>query len=69
MNVIDNPKLHIGDLQFKMMIATSLSASWDTFTKPYMGGHIDAIKTDPKKLMSSQEFIDVIKEEYLHRKN
>ena len=53
-NVIDNPKLHIGDLQFKMMITTSLPASWDAFTKPYMGGHIDAVETDPKKLMSSQ---------------
>jgi hypothetical protein len=34
-----------------------------------MGGRIDAIETDPKKLMSSQEFIGAIKEEYLHRKN
>jgi hypothetical protein len=34
-----------------------------------MGGRIDAVETDPKKLMSSQEFIGAIKEEYLRRKS
>ena len=34
-----------------------------------MGGRIDIVETDPKKLMSSQEFIGAIKEEYLRRKN
>ena len=34
-----------------------------------MGGHIDVVETDPKKLLSSQEFIGAIKEEYLCHKS
>jgi hypothetical protein len=69
LNVLDSPSFHIPDLQFKTLIASSLPSSWDVFTEPYMGGRIDAIETDPKKLMSSQEFIGAIKEEYLRRKS
>ena len=69
LNVLDSPSFHIPDIQFKTLIASSLPSTWDVFTEPYMGGRIDAIETDPKKLMSSQEFIGAIKEEYLRRKS
>jgi len=68
-NVLDSPSFHIPDIQFKTLIASSLPSNWDVFTEPYMGGRIDVIETDPKKLMSSQECIGAIKEEYLRRKN
>ena len=68
LNVLDNTSFHIPDRQFKTIIVSSLSPSWDVFTERYMGGHLDIVETDPKKMMSSQEFIGAIKEEYLHRK-
>ena len=69
LNILDSPRFHIPDIQFKTLIASSLPATWDVFTEPYMGGRIDVVETDPKKLMSSQEFIGAIKEEYLHCKS
>jgi hypothetical protein len=68
LNVLDNTSFHIPDRQFKTIIASSLSPSWDVFTERYMGGRLDIVETDPKKMMSSQEFIGAIKEEYLRRK-
>ena len=59
----------ITDIQFKMIIASSLPSSWDTFTEPYIGRCQGTIETDTKKLTSSQEFIGIIKEEYGRRKN
>ena len=68
-NVLDNEDFRITDIQFKTIIASSLPASWDAFTEPYVGRRQGMIGTDPKKLTSSQEFIGIIKEEYGCHKN
>lgn len=68
LNVLDNDDLHITDIQFKTIIASSLPPSWDAFAEPYVGRRRGIIETDPKKLMSSQQFIGIIKEEYSRRK-
>ena len=69
LNVLDDRDFHITDKQFKTIIASSLPETWDIFTEPYVGGHIGTVESDPKKLMSSQEFIGILKEEYIQRKN
>jgi hypothetical protein len=69
LNVLDDREFHIADKQFKTIIASSLPETWDTFTEPYVGGRMGTVETDPKKLMSSQEFIGTIKEEYLRRRS
>jgi len=56
LNVLDDTDFCISNIQFKMIIASSLPPSWDTFTEPYVGRRIGATKNDPKKLTSSQEF-------------
>ena len=53
--------------QFKVLISSSLLSSWDIFTEAYVGGRRDVPETDLKKLMSSQQFIGIIKEEAIHR--
>ena len=55
----------ISDVLFKIIISSSLLLSWDTFTEVYMGGWKGITETDPKKLMKSQQFIGILKEEYL----
>jgi hypothetical protein len=57
----------ISDNQFKVLISSSLPSAWDTFTEAYVGRRRDIPETDPKKLMSSQQFIGIIKEEAVHR--
>jgi hypothetical protein len=47
----------ISDPLFKVIILSLLPLSWDTSTESYIGGQKGVIKTDPKKLMKSQEFI------------
>ena len=69
LNVLDDADFRITDTQFKTIIASSLPQSWDAFTEPYVGRRIGTVENDPKKLMSSQEFIGILKEEYLKRKN
>jgi hypothetical protein len=56
------------DLLFKIVISSSLPNSWDAFTEPYVGGRKGIVETDARKLMSSQEFIGTLKEEYIRRK-
>jgi hypothetical protein len=69
LNVLDDRDFHITDKQFKTIIASSLPETWDIFTEPYIGGRIGTVESDPKKLMSSQECIGILKEEYIRRKN
>jgi len=66
-NLTADPDFKISDTQFKVIISSSLPQSWDTFTEDYIGQRTDIVKTDPKKLMTSQEFIGIIHEEY-HRR-
>ena len=69
LNVLDDTDFCIIDIQFKTIIASSLPSSWDTFTKPYIECCIGATENNPKKLASSQEFIRILKEEYMKHKN
>ena len=68
LNVLEDANFRITDIQFKTIIASSLPPSWDIFTEPYVGRQVSVAEHDPKKLTSSQEFIRILKEEYVKRK-
>jgi hypothetical protein len=68
LNIIDDSDFRVTDIQFKTIIASSLPPSWDTFTEPYVGRRVGIVEVDPKKLSSSQQFIGILKEEYIKRK-
>jgi hypothetical protein len=63
--MLDDEDYSISDRHFKVLIATSLPLSWDVFTDQYIGRRKGKPVVDPKKRYSSQQFIDIIKEEYL----
>jgi hypothetical protein len=65
LTVLDDADFRITDIQFKTIIASSLPSSWDVFTEPYVGRRVGVAENDPKKLTSSQEFIGILKEEYM----
>ena len=67
LNLTADNDFKVSDNQFKLLISSSLPPSWDTFTEAYVGGRRDIPETDPKKLMSSQQFIGIIKEEAIRR--
>ena len=67
-NLIDDEDFRIPDVLFKGIISSSLPLSWDAFTEPYVGGQKGIEDKDPKKLMKSQQFIGILKEEYTRRK-
>jgi hypothetical protein len=64
MALLGDKDLHISDPIFKVIISSSLPVSWDTFTEQYVGGQMDVVENNPKKLMNSQKFIGILKEEY-----
>ena len=64
-NAMDNEDFKISDPLFKVVISSSLPLSWDAFTELYVGGRKGVVETDQKKLMKSQQFISILKEEYL----
>ena len=66
-NQIDEHDFKISDVLFKIIISSSLPLSWDTFTEAYVGGRKGVTETDPKKKMGSQQFIGILKEEYIQR--
>ena len=66
-NQMDDEDFKISDIFFKVIISSSLPLSWDTFTESYVGGRKGMTEIDPKKLMGSQQFIGILKEEYLQR--
>jgi gag-polypeptide of LTR copia-type len=63
-----NKDHHISDFSFKLTIGDLLPSSWDNFTDPYINITDDPITecTNHRKLVSSQQFMGIIKEEYLH---
>ena len=61
------PDFYISDAKFKVIISSSLPQSWGTFTEDYIGQRTDIVETNLKKLMTSQEFIGIICEEYRQR--
>jgi hypothetical protein len=67
-NLLSGSVFNISDTFFKVIISSSLPPTWDSFTEPYVGGHPSFIELDPKRRMTSQELIGLIKEEYLRRK-
>src|SRR5882762_748190 len=69
-NSSPNKEHHISDFNFKLTIGDSLPASWDNFTDPYINITTeDPITeyTDHRQLVSSQQFMGIIKEEYQRR--
>ena len=66
-NQMNDDAFKISDVLFKVIISSSLPLSWDTFTESYVGGRKGITEIDPKKLMGSQQFIGILKEEYLQR--
>lgn len=61
-NLVANEDFQISDTLFKIIISLPLPHSWDAFTEPYVCGRKG---TDPKKLQCSQQFIRILKEEFL----
>ena len=64
-NSSPNKEHHISDFNFKLTIGDSLPPSWDNFTDLYINIVTDdpmTENTDHQKLVSSQQFITVIKE-------
>ena len=54
----------LSDRFFKCLVAALLPRSWDEFTRPYVEGYIDDEVDDPKRLLDSQQFMSIIKQEY-----
>ena len=69
-NSSPNKDHHISDFNFKLTIGDSLPASWDNFMDLYINITTeDPITeyTDHRQLVSSQQFMGIIKEEYQGR--
>ena len=69
-NSSPNQDHHISDFNFKLTIGDSLPSSWDNFTDPYINittNETITKYTDHRKLINSQEFMGLIKEEYQRR--
>ena len=62
-NVFTDFNYQISEMLFKCIIASSLPPSWDTFTDPYVVGQIGEVTSDPKKLLDSQQFLGIIRQE------
>jgi hypothetical protein len=58
-NDIGDREFKISNFFLKVIIASSLPPSWDLFTENYISGNTKFFQLDPKKSMSSQEFIGV----------
>ncbi len=50
LNVLEDTDFHITDIQFKMIIVSSLPNSWNNFTEPYVGRHVGVTEQDPNPL-------------------
>ena len=61
-NSSPNKDHHISDFNFKLTIGDSLPASWDITTEDPITEY-----TDHRQLVSSQQFMGIIKEEYQRR--
>jgi gag-polypeptide of LTR copia-type/Integrase core domain/GAG-pre-integrase domain len=66
LNLVNDNNFKLPEVQFKIAIVSSLPPSWENFTRPYISvGKGDT--SDPKLLVTSQELIGVIQEEYVRR--
>lgn len=64
---IGDDEIKLTDFIFKILISSSLPRSWDQFTESYVGGHVGIKDSNPKKQLTSQQFIGILKEEYFRR--
>ena len=64
LNLIDDERFWIAEVQFKIAIVSSLPSSWNSFTQPYISIRKDK-SSDLKLRMTSQELIGVLKQEYV----
>ena len=62
-NMFTEFNYQISEMLFKCIIASSLPPTWDTFTDPYVVGQIGEETSDPKKLLDSQQFLGIIRQE------
>jgi hypothetical protein len=69
LNKFPNPEFHVYDVRFKSIISASLPATWQTFVEPYNGNANDPNDPDPKRRMTSDAFIGLLREEYRMRIN
>jgi hypothetical protein len=63
-NKFPNTNFHISDTQFKSIISASLPSSLQMFVEPYNGNANDPNNPDPKRRMSSDAFIGLLRKEY-----
>src|SRR6202453_3692744 len=68
-HLMRNDQFKLPDSYFKVIISSSLPKSWDVFTESYVSGRQGEVVTDTKKLVSLQEFIGILKEEYVNRQS
>lgn len=61
----DNRRMYDDDF-VKLQIAISLPRSWDSFTGPYVEGHVDddPLQADSMKKIDSQQLIGIINQKY-----
>jgi hypothetical protein len=64
LNKFPNSEFHVYDTRFKSIISASLPISWQTFVEPYNGNANDPNDPDPKRKLSSDAFIGLLREEY-----
>ena len=64
LNLVNDESFKILEVQFKITIVSSLPQSWDNFTWPYTSIR-KGDSGDPKLMVTSQELIRVLKEEYV----
>ena len=70
LNMLDNENFFIPDTQFKALLASSLLPLWDIFTDPYVASQSGlTANINAKETIPTQEFIAILKEEYLHCKS
>ena len=68
--MLDNKNFPIPDTQFKALLASLLPPSWDIFTDPYVASCSGlAANINAKGTVPTQEFIGILKKEYLYRKS
>src|ERR1700677_197771 len=54
LNMVGDDDFKLTDLQFKVIISSSLPREWDQFTEPYVSGRKGDRDVDPKKKMGLQ---------------
>src|SRR6267142_3209858 len=62
-NLMGDHRFQISDFSFKLILSHSLSQSWDPFTDAYVRS-ATFLDADPRKAITSQQFIGIIKEGY-----